>query len=463
MRNLALASLLGLVACSKEPPAVTANRGAEPPPAPATAHGEKKDLPWIHDDFPAALARAKAENKGIFIDAWAPWCHVCISMKSFIFPELTTQFAARFVWLLVNTEDAKNVDVLGKLTIEGLPTFFVMSPEETVLARWVGSGTVEQMSAFLTDAEHTVAARTSKSSQTTMAMRISAADTLALAGKHDEAAARYGEVLTEMKPDDPRRGAMIYGRLDALSKSSKPDLCVDEALARLPESGNTSSAIDGLWVALDCADKLPKEDPRTAKLVAAALPRASALADDAKAPLTADDRGDAYRIVLDLHERSGDKEAARKVAERQLEMLNKSAAAAPDPIAASTHDGARLETYIYLGRADEAVAFLAAGEKVMPDDYNKPHRLARALLALERYGEALAAIDRALAKVPPGPRKGIILGLKADILEKQGQLDGARQAVKEQVAFYESLPEGMKKPTRLAGAQARLEKLLAAK
>jgi hypothetical protein len=30
-------------------------------------------LPFIEDDYPKALARAKAESLPLFVDAWAPW------------------------------------------------------------------------------------------------------------------------------------------------------------------------------------------------------------------------------------------------------------------------------------------------------------------------------------------------------------------------------------------------------
>jgi hypothetical protein len=38
--------------------------------APASA---KKVLPFIEDDFPKALAEARAKDVPIFIEAWAPW------------------------------------------------------------------------------------------------------------------------------------------------------------------------------------------------------------------------------------------------------------------------------------------------------------------------------------------------------------------------------------------------------
>lgn len=30
-------------------------------------------LPWIEDDYPKALAQARARNLPIFVENWAPW------------------------------------------------------------------------------------------------------------------------------------------------------------------------------------------------------------------------------------------------------------------------------------------------------------------------------------------------------------------------------------------------------
>ena len=42
-------------------------------PAGAAAPVKKEILPFIHDDFSAALAQAKAKKVPIFVEAWAPW------------------------------------------------------------------------------------------------------------------------------------------------------------------------------------------------------------------------------------------------------------------------------------------------------------------------------------------------------------------------------------------------------
>lgn len=33
----------------------------------------KEVLPFIENDYPKAIARAKAKNLPLFVDAWAPW------------------------------------------------------------------------------------------------------------------------------------------------------------------------------------------------------------------------------------------------------------------------------------------------------------------------------------------------------------------------------------------------------
>jgi hypothetical protein len=43
------------------------------PAALATAPAPREVLPFIADDYPKALAAAKAAKKPIFFEAWAPW------------------------------------------------------------------------------------------------------------------------------------------------------------------------------------------------------------------------------------------------------------------------------------------------------------------------------------------------------------------------------------------------------
>ena len=66
---LLLAPMVALVlaAAPARPPAQRATAAA------ARAAAPKQVLPWIEDDFPRALARAKARKLPIFVESWAPW------------------------------------------------------------------------------------------------------------------------------------------------------------------------------------------------------------------------------------------------------------------------------------------------------------------------------------------------------------------------------------------------------
>lgn len=55
--------------------ATTPAARVEAPPSEQTPRAEATPLrlPFIENDLALALSRAKAENKPLFVDAWAPW------------------------------------------------------------------------------------------------------------------------------------------------------------------------------------------------------------------------------------------------------------------------------------------------------------------------------------------------------------------------------------------------------
>src|SRR3954468_5667745 len=135
-----LGSCLWLLACSKHD-APAQSHAAEPaavsaPPSAAlkAATSEKQGLPWYEDAPDAAFAAARAAGKLVLIDLWAPWCHSCLSMQSFVltaanFPALTQ----RFVLLAIDTERAENAEFLRSLPVSVWPTFYVTNPDREVL------------------------------------------------------------------------------------------------------------------------------------------------------------------------------------------------------------------------------------------------------------------------------------------------------------------------------------------
>src|SRR5690349_5526116 len=87
-------------------------------PSPCDKAKAEGPLAWIADDYPSALACARAKNVPIVIDLWAPWCHTCLSMQSTVFQD--PSFAKdhdKFVFLALDTDREANAPALAKLSI----------------------------------------------------------------------------------------------------------------------------------------------------------------------------------------------------------------------------------------------------------------------------------------------------------------------------------------------------------
>ncbi|HKA90793.1 MAG TPA: thioredoxin family protein [Haliangiales bacterium] len=425
--------------------------------ATSAAAGEGR-LPWLEDSYAVATSLARAKKVPVVVDLWAPWCHSCLSMQSFVFTDPSLRpLADRFVWAAVDTEKSSNAPVLAKLPIDAWPTFYVLDPETgSVVARHIGTMSVAELGGFLEDGERMVSASHAPDRKPGDAVGLLAAgDAAVVAGRDADAARLYGEALAKAPAGWPRRGSALVSRIRALQRLSDWSACADQAMAEMGNTGDGPPAADFAAYSLDCAEQL-KDDPRAARLRAAAVARLEALAADPRAQLSADDRGDMWRTIWGLREKAGDKAGARAAAEKRRDVLEAAAAKAPDAWAASTYDWARAETFVYLGQPEEAVKLLEKSEVGLPADYNPPARLARVYYDRGRYGEALAAVDRALAKAY-GPRKAGVLRLKTDILDKQGRAGDAAKVLAEEIALWESLPAEQRRPAALEAAKKRLD------
>src|SRR5262245_5187675 len=82
---------------------------AKSPPPKALPQQADRALPWVEDDLDGALAHAKAQHVPVFVDAWALWCHSCLSMKKYVLSDASlAPLADRFVWAEIDTEKPKN-------------------------------------------------------------------------------------------------------------------------------------------------------------------------------------------------------------------------------------------------------------------------------------------------------------------------------------------------------------------
>src|SRR5512143_1718660 len=167
--------------------------------APAALHAAAATLPFVDDDYPRALAAARARHVPLFLEAWAPWCHSCRSMRAFVYPDpRLARYAERFVWLAIDTEKAGNAEVVARYPVGAWPTMYIVDPAtETVARRWTGSATVEQLTRFLDEA---LAATPAADPWTTELER---ADRLYGAGDWAGAASAFGAAIARAPRDWP--------------------------------------------------------------------------------------------------------------------------------------------------------------------------------------------------------------------------------------------------------------------
>src|SRR5207249_4690447 len=140
---------------------------------------------------------------------------------------------------------------------------------------------------------------------------------------------------------------------------------------------------------------------------------------DPNARLSIDDRSDAMASEREALDAMGDKQRAHDVAEAQRALLDEAVAKAASPRLAMTYNWPRADVYVYLSRPLELVPSLEKSAKGVPGEYDPAARLGWVYFKAGKLVEAATWTDNALALVY-GPRKGRLLGQRADIAQAAG-------------------------------------------
>jgi thiol-disulfide isomerase/thioredoxin len=454
MRTVALTAALVLAAgCKQDKPA----EPAKPPEVctGAVAHGP---LAWFEDDYPAALACARATSRPLVVDMWAPWCHTCISMQTTVLQDASLKpFADRFVYVAIDTDREPNAAVVARYPLQNWPTFFVVAPgDEAVQERWLGAASIEQFRTLLKDGEAAYLAHTAGSALDPLMALVRDGNQAAVKKDWKAAAAAWQQAIARAPEGWPRRSDVLVSLISALWKGGDVAGCVELALSHGQQTGSTANATDFIVWSLQCAgDK--SADPATAEAVRRlAVERLTPLIDDAAAPLSIDDRSDAMMNLREALAALGQPDAAKAMAERQLTFLADAAAAAPDAWAASTYNWPRAEVHVWLQRGPELVTALEKSAADLPREYDPPYRLAWVLMKSGEPARALPWAERAVT-LAYGARKVRLQGLLIEVHKATGDAAGERAARAALVKILETLPPEQAQPEALAKARAELE------
>jgi tetratricopeptide (TPR) repeat protein len=421
--------------------------------APADAAGAK--LTAV-EDFDAGMAKAKAEGKAVLVDAWAPWCHTCLSMQNYVLndPSLAS-LGARVVLVELDTDKPENAHFLETYKVSVWPTFFVIDPASgKATGLWPGSASVREFRGFVEDGLAGIEMAHGGDDGKSPAHHMVAAKAAQAAGDYAAAARHYEEAVGVADAAWPRRSEALMGWLFSLDQAGDAAACVRVGRAHLAEVQGAAVPADYSATLLSCAGS-DKAGPDAAAAKADALARLRAFTASPPADASADDRADAWNILGATLAEAGDKAGARHAQEMRLAILEKAAAGIDDPLLAQTYDYALAQAYVALDRGDDAVRMLEAREKELPTSYEPPARLGSALAKMNRLPQAVAAYDRAIAK-SYGPRQLLYFRQKADAQALMGDIPGQVATLRAQVAAYEALGKGHADPEGLAAAKKRL-------
>jgi len=83
-------------------------------------------------NFNAAVNAAKQQNKLLFVEAYAPDCHVCMSFKgTFAQPQVGNVYNSHFINIQLDVNNPDNLAILKKykIIINATPTFIFFEPK----------------------------------------------------------------------------------------------------------------------------------------------------------------------------------------------------------------------------------------------------------------------------------------------------------------------------------------------
>lgn len=105
-------------------------------------------------DWAGVKAKAKAENKLIFFDAYTTWCGPCKQMSKNVFTDSTLAafFNEKFINAKFDMEKGEGITLKDEFNVRAYPTYVFLDAEGSPVHRTVGSTTIEQFLEYAKDA-----------------------------------------------------------------------------------------------------------------------------------------------------------------------------------------------------------------------------------------------------------------------------------------------------------------------
>jgi len=111
---------------------------------------QNRTIEFEHGTFEEVLAKAKKENKMIFIDCYTTWCGPCKWMAKNIFTNDTAAdfYNKNFINAKIDMEKGEGIDIAKKYGIRAYPTLIYLSSDGSQMHRICGA---ENVTSFVAD------------------------------------------------------------------------------------------------------------------------------------------------------------------------------------------------------------------------------------------------------------------------------------------------------------------------
>jgi thioredoxin 1 len=98
--------------------------------------GANAQIGFSKTSWNAALKKAQAEHKLIFVDAYANWCGPCKELKATTFKDkkVVAFFNAHFVNLSIDTEKGEGVTLANEWGVDSYPTLILFNSQGKKIA-----------------------------------------------------------------------------------------------------------------------------------------------------------------------------------------------------------------------------------------------------------------------------------------------------------------------------------------
>lgn len=107
-------------------------------------------IEFFHGTWAEAQEKARAEEKLIFVDAFASWCGPCKRMASSVFPQekVGAYFNVNFINLKIDMEKPENAEFAGKFPVSAYPTLMFIDATGKLVQKAVGAKDADQLLDF---------------------------------------------------------------------------------------------------------------------------------------------------------------------------------------------------------------------------------------------------------------------------------------------------------------------------